>query len=76
VDAVAFSPDGTTLAAGDYDGSTYLWDVATRHLAATLTGPSSTQAVNSVAFSPDGTTLATGNANGNTIYLWDVSGVH
>jgi Tol biopolymer transport system component len=71
VDAVAFSRDGRTLAAGDGDGSTYLWDVATGHPTATLADPGSS-AVYAVAFSPDGRTLAAGDGNGST-YLWDVA---
>jgi DivIVA domain-containing protein len=70
VSSVAFSPDGHTLAAGDGNGSTYLWDVAAGHRIATLTYPGSI--VFSVAFSPDGHTLATADGHGIT-YLWDVA---
>jgi serine/threonine protein kinase/Tol biopolymer transport system component len=74
VTSAAFSPDDKTLAVGDGDDRTYLWDVATHRITATLrdpgTGPQ--PAVNSVAFSPDGQTLAVGDDNGST-YLWNVA---
>ncbi len=69
--AVAFSPGGTTLAVADRNGSTYVWDVATRSILATLTDPGS-EGVDSVAFSPGGTTLAVGDYDGST-YVWDVA---
>jgi hypothetical protein len=71
VNSAAFSGGGNTVAAGNADGSIYLWDVAAKTLTATLKSPAG-QAVNSTAFSPDGKTLATGNADGS-IYLWDVA---
>ena len=69
VESVAFSPDGKTLAIGDYDGHTYLWNTRNRTRTATFTD---NQGVSSVAFSPDGRILATGNYRGH-IYLWNVT---
>ena len=69
---VAFSPDGRTLAAGDYNGDVALWDVASGHKITTL--PEGATA-GSVAFSPDGRTLAVGDYNGG-IGLWDVASGH
>jgi len=67
VDAVAFSPDGKTLATGSDDG-TELWDVATRR----QIGQLDEGGVDAVAFSPDGKTLATSNFD-STVRLWDVA---
>jgi WD40 repeat protein len=75
--SVAFSPNGTTLAVGDQGGDTYLWNLATRTITATLADPGATaaqDAVFSVAFSPDGTILATGHAANGGTYLRNVPG--
>ena len=64
---LSFSPDGTTLASGSWDG-TKLWDVMRQNEIATLEGHTG---VLSVSFSPDGTTLASGSYYG-TVILWDV----
>ena len=71
MDYVAYGPGGTTLAAADYNGSTYLWDIATKKITATLPDPGS-KGVDSVAYGPGGTTLAAADANGST-YLWDIA---
>ena len=72
--SIAFSPDGTLLAAGYYSGTTQLWNVRTRRLIASLPDNAGGSA-ESVAFSPDGTLLAVGNYFGST-ELWDVRTRH
>jgi hypothetical protein len=72
--AVAFSPDGRTLAKGSAAGA-MLWDVGDRAHPArlgTLSGHMSS--VSAVVFSPDGRTLATGSDD-RTAILWDVGQV-
>ena len=70
--SIAFSPDADLLAAGHYDGTVQLWDVASgQQMGAALHAGE----VLSVAFSPDGKMLATGgydSADHGTLQLWDV----
>jgi len=78
--ALAFSPDGRYLAAGDGLGSNHsgasgrceikIWDLQTDRLAQTLAhdGP-----LSSLAFSPDGTLLASGGQD-NRVKMWRVEG--
>jgi tetratricopeptide (TPR) repeat protein len=68
--AVAFSPDGQTLASGSGDKSVRLWDAKTGQPRATLKGH--TGEVRSVAFSPDGRALASA-AGDRVVRLWDVA---
>jgi WD40 repeat protein/tRNA A-37 threonylcarbamoyl transferase component Bud32 len=72
VKALAFSPDGRTLAARTIDGSLTLWDVGSR---SRLRGPLSAGGAfilgGGVSFSPDGATLATAGDFG--VKLWDVA---
>jgi len=69
--AVAFSPDGSTLASGAADAEIKLWNVTAGRLSHTLTGHNN--AVESVAFSRDGHVLASGSFD-NTIKLWKMPG--
>ncbi|MBF2029334.1 MAG: AAA family ATPase [Oscillatoriales cyanobacterium C42_A2020_001] len=68
--SVAFSPDGTLLAAGDSAGDIHFWRVADHQKVITCKGH--TNWVCAIAFSPDGKTLASGSV-GNVVKLWDVA---
>jgi WD40 repeat protein len=65
---VAFSPDGSKLAAGGADRTVTVWDAATGGKLRTLQGI--TRTVRAVAFSPDGSKLAAGSAD-RTVKVWD-----
>ena len=68
VTGLAFSPDGTRMAAG-LDNSVKVWSTAGYGAVATLTGHA--QPVRAVAFSPDGTLLATAsNSPEQAVKLW------
>ncbi|MCG9133667.1 hypothetical protein J5I95_18495 [Candidatus Poribacteria bacterium] len=68
--SVAFSPDGKTLATGDFVGAVQLRDVATGKLRSTFMEHSG--AITSVTFSPDGEMIATASDD-RTVQLWDVA---
>ncbi len=68
--AVAWSPDGKTLAAGGLEGAVVLWDAATGALLRKLEGH--TSYVGALAFSPDGKSLVSGSHDG-AVRVWDPS---
>lgn len=63
------SPDGSRLAAGKFDGSIDVWNLASRRLERKLDAKS--HAVECLAFSPDGRRLLVGE-RGNRVMLWDL----
>jgi WD40 repeat protein len=70
----ALSPDGKllALAAGSFDGTVSLWEMATARRRRKFAGHQGS--VDSVAFSADGRTLASGGSDGMAL-VWDVTGL-
>lgn len=68
--ALAFSPDGKTLAAASWDGDIRLWDVAARKETKRFTGHD--EIVRFLTFSSDGRRLISGGQDG-TVRVWDVA---
>jgi WD40 repeat protein len=67
--SLAFSPDGTLLAAAEQEGMVRVWDVASGQEKSSLRCGT---AFLSLAFSPDGGTLYAGDAEG-TLHAWEVT---
>lgn len=66
--ALAYSPNGALLAAGDRSGAIVLWDAWSAQNLGRLDGHEA--AVSSLDWSPDGTTLLSGGRDGRVI-TWD-----
>ena len=67
--SLEFSPDGNTLASGDFAGTIKLWQIDTGGLIGTLKGHS---AWVNLTFDPEGKTLISGSFD-DTIKLWRFS---
>ena len=70
VNCLAFSPDGKTLATGDWQGTLRLWDVAEKRLLASR--QVEVMVLQALAFSPDGRRLVTSGGDGG-VKFWDAA---
>ncbi|WP_170229541.1 WD40 repeat domain-containing serine/threonine-protein kinase [Polyangium fumosum] len=67
---MGFSPDSRVLAAGDPDGTLWLWDMQKKDKPRKLEGQAS--AIQRLAFAPDSQRLATATVDG-TVRVWDLA---
>ncbi len=70
VNAVAWSPDGSRIAAGSTDGTVQVWDGTNGGNVYTYQGH--TSPVRAVAWSPDGKRIASGSLD-KTVQVWDAA---
>ncbi|HEY8718861.1 hypothetical protein [Pengzhenrongella sp.] len=72
--SIAISPDGRTVAGGDWSGQVHLWDAHTGKLEKDPGYAFGGSGIEDVAFSPTGHHLAAVSADG--VRIWDLSGAH
>jgi hypothetical protein len=73
LEVVVFSPDGKTMATGNFSGDIFLWRVEDGTLLYEIDAYGSRRDVTALAFSPDGRQLASGSSLGGILKIWDVS---
>ncbi len=71
VQAIAYSSDNRTVAAGGDDGLVYLWDTANPE-AVPIVLEGHEAPIRDLLFMPDGTTLITGSED-STLHVWDMN---
>ena len=72
VTALAFSPDGKTLASGSSWGKILIWDLASQRLISVIGEGRWQSSIDALVFAPDNITLA--SLAGGTVHLWDITG--
>ncbi|KAL8863350.1 MAG: hypothetical protein Q9178_000030 [Gyalolechia marmorata] len=73
VTSVASSPDGNSLAAGCYDNTATIWNLAGTQSMRLSGAKQHTDAIYDISFSPDGQTIVTASLD-MTLKLWDWKG--
>ena len=63
INSIVFSPDGSKIATGSFDGSTIIWDV-TNNYSQIINLKEDSNWVYSLSFTADNTKIAIGLANG------------
>jgi serine/threonine-protein kinase len=70
--AVAFSPDGSLLVAGQWNGKLSIWDASSTTALTVAPVPVHASMIFDLAFSPDGKQIVTASKDG-TVKLWDLN---
>ncbi len=70
--AVAWSPNGTRLAMGDWDGQIQAWDANTGQHVINFSDPSLGQRVEALIWLPDGHTIVAGGDD-SVVWIWDAT---
>jgi WD40 repeat protein len=68
--SLAIGPDGTTLAAGDTNGTIHVWDTLTGKLRTGPTLPGTGQPADSIMFDPTGDLLTATDSGGVRLWRW------
>ena len=72
ITALAFSPDGSRLAIGAFDGTAGVWSIPTKQELVSYDGP--TAAISSIDFTPDGNSVLTASGDG-VARIWRAIGI-